>query len=209
MPVIHRFALGPWETNCYVIRDADRCWIVDAGYEPEPMLDWLASEGLTPEAVLLTHAHLDHIAGLHEVRQRFPDLPILIHPAEQAFLTDTYLNLSSFLAAPVVAPEATGTLEHGQVLPLGQSEWHIYHTPGHSPGGITLHCPTLATAIVGDTLFAGSVGRTDFPTSEPDTLIRSIRDRLFTLPPHTRVLPGHGEETTVEREMASNPYVGV
>jgi glyoxylase-like metal-dependent hydrolase (beta-lactamase superfamily II) len=99
------------------------------------------------------------------------------------------------------------TLEDEQALGLGETRWHVLHTPGHSPGGVTLHCPDLAVAFAGDTLFAGSIGRYDFPSSDGPTLFASIRHRLYTLPDDTAVLPGHGPATTVAREKKSNPFV--
>lgn len=204
---IETFALGPWETNCYVLSTTDGCSIIDAGFDPEPMLSHLRERGLTPQQVILTHAHVDHIAGLHEIRQAFPDVPILIHRDEQAFLTDTALNLSAFLADPVVAPEPTGTFTHGDALTLGSLTFHIRHTPGHSPGGVCLYQPDHQVALVGDTLFYRSIGRHDFPTSDGPTLLRSIREQLLTLPDATRVLPGHGPETTIAAERQSNPYL--
>jgi len=220
---IDTFTLGQWMTNCYVVSDeiSNVCWIVDAGFDPGPMLDAIDAAGLTPTQVLLTHAHVDHIAGLHAVRHRFPGIPILIHDAERAFLTDASLNLSMYLDEPFVGPDATGSLAHGQTLTLGDAPgsapgsvtFEVRHTPGHSPGNVCLYAaPGPATsggvAIVGDTLFAGSVGRTDFPTSNPRDLIDSIRTQLLTLPDATRVLPGHGPATTIGRERASNPFLG-
>jgi glyoxylase-like metal-dependent hydrolase (beta-lactamase superfamily II) len=108
---------------------------------------------------------------------------------------------------PVSAPGPDRLLRDGDVLRLGELDWRVLHTPGHSPGSITLHQPHLGVAIVGDALFAGSIGRTDFPGSDFDTLARSIRERLYTLPGSTRVLPGHGEPTTIARERAGNPFV--
>jgi len=205
---IHTFPLGAWQTNCYVVSVGDRCWIVDAGFEPAPMLDFIDEHGLTVEQVVLTHAHLDHIGGLHEVRQRHADVPILIHADETAFLTDTGLNLSAMAGVgPVVAPEATGTLAHGDTLTLAGQSFEVRHTPGHSPGGVTLIHHDTHAAIVGDTLFAGSIGRYDFPTSDGETLMRSIREQLMTLPDETRILPGHGPATTVGQERTSNPYL--
>ncbi len=100
---IQTFCLGQWQTNCYVLSVGRSCWIVDAGFDPEPMLDAIQQRGLKLEKVVLTHAHLDHIAGLHAVRRRYPDVPILIHADEQEFLTDTRLNLSAAFVQPVVA----------------------------------------------------------------------------------------------------------
>jgi len=207
---IMMFPLGAWQTNCFVVHPAGstECWIVDAGYEPEPMIAATREAGLTPVKLVLTHAHLDHIGGIPQVREAWPDLPIYIHEAEREFLTDPVLNLSFILMGnPLRVPEADELLEGGETLELGPLRFEVRHTPGHSPGGITLYEPDAAVAIVGDTLFHRSIGRTDFPTSDHDTLIRSIREQLFTLPDETRVLPGHMSPTTIGDEREHNPHV--
>ncbi len=204
---IETFCLGQWQTNCYVAHRGKRCWIVDAGFDPQPMLRFIRERGLEPVAVVLTHAHLDHIAGLHDVRGAYPELPIWIHKAERDFLTDPALNLSGFLDSSIIAPEATDTLIHGQKLELDGIVFEVRHTPGHSPGGITLYQAAAGVALVGDTLFAGSIGRYDFPTSDGPTLLAGITDQLLTMPDATRVLPGHGPATTIGRERQGNPYL--
>ena len=205
---IQTFTLGQWMTNCYVVAtDAGAAWIIDAGFEPGGMLDHVRDRGLRVEQVVLTHAHVDHIAGLAEVMRQVGDVPILIHEAEKDFLIDTSLNLSMYLAEPIVAPEATRLLRHGETLQLGPHAFDVRHTPGHSPGGICLYQPEHAVAIVGDTLFNGSIGRHDFPTSDFSALERSIRQQLYSLPDATTVLPGHGGPTTIGREKRGNPFV--
>ena len=206
---IATFCLGDWQTNCYVVRSAgaSRCWLIDAGFEPEPMLRHVAEAGLEPQRVVLTHAHVDHIAGLAAVRERWPRLPILLHEAEQAFPGDPRLNLSAAVLDPVVAPAPSGTVAHDEVLDLDGHRFQVRHTPGHSPGGITLVCAAEGVAFVGDALFEGSIGRTDFPTSDHARLMASIRDQLLTLPNATRVLPGHGPPTTVGAERRGNPFL--
>ncbi len=208
MPIhIETFCLGDWMTNCYVLHaHTPRCWIIDAGFHPTPMIQYIQQHRLEPQQIVLTHAHVDHIAGLEALRSQWPKLPILIHAAEQGFLTDTAFNLSIALAAPIVAPPATGTLEHGQSLELESVAFEVRHTPGHSPGSITLVQHDAAVALVGDALFAGSIGRTDFPTSDHDALIHAIHSQLYTLPDTTRVLPGHGPETTIGHERQTNPF---
>ena len=202
------FALGEWQTNCYVVYNAaGACWIVDAGFEPAAMIEHIRRRDLKLENIILTHAHLDHIAGLNDIHAAFPDTPILIHAAEKDFLTDTFLNLSAMINMPIVAPEATGFLAHGQILKLGDASFEVRHTPGHSPGGVTLYCAAESTAFVGDALFASSIGRTDFPTSNHTQLMASIREQLLTLPDATRVLSGHGPATTIGRERKSNPFI--
>ena len=204
---IKTFCLGDWMTNCYVVSVGKACWIVDAGFYPDELLAYVGEAGLTVEKVVLTHAHVDHIAGLSLVREAYPDVPIMIHEAEQAFLTTPELNLSVALPDPVIAPTATDVFRHGDTLTLGGIDFNIRHTPGHSPGGVCLYQQENSVALVGDTLFAGSIGRYDFPTSDGQALLRGIREQLLTLPDKVRVLPGHGPETTIGRERVSNPYL--
>lgn len=203
------FALGPFETNCYVVHveGSPACWIVDASFEPGELIGFVRAQGLKPEAVVLTHAHVDHIAGVGAVLETFPGTPVWIHPAERAWLADPTLNLGSAMGLAVTAPGPDALIEHGQTLTLAGSTWRVLHTPGHSPGGVTLYCEGAGIALAGDALFAGSIGRTDFPGSDFETLARSIRTNLYTLTDDTRVLPGHGPETTIGREKRTNPFV--
>jgi len=214
-PKIQGFALGPFATNCYVVNvpPDPACWIIDAGFEPNPLIECIRSQALEPAAIILTHAHADHIAGLDQLRQAFPTasdgnpLPVYIHPAEQSWLIDPVLNLSAGLGEHIVVKPAERTLLGGEMLELSGTRWEILHTPGHSPGGITLHHEPSAGALVGDTLFAGSIGRFDFPTSNEAHLFASIRDVLYALPDETDVYPGHGPTTTIGREKRTNPFV--
>jgi hydroxyacylglutathione hydrolase len=211
---IEGFALGPFETNCYLVYAGARegppgreCWIIDASFEPEAMTARIEALRLVPSMLILTHAHADHIAGVGELLSRFPACRLLIHQAEQEWLTDPSLNLSMSFGVPITTRPADRLLRDGEVLELDGLSWLILHTPGHSPGGITLYCEPAAAAIVGDALFAGSIGRTDFPGSDFDTLAAAIRARLYTLPEQTRIYPGHGPTSTIGREKMSNPFV--
>ena len=208
-PIVKSCTLGPWETNCYVVSLPGRpeCWIVDVGFDPAPLIRLVRQAGLRPLRIVLTHAHLDHIAGVREVLAQLGPIPIAIHEAEAGFLLDPVLNLSTFVEMNVTTPPADELLRDGQTLALGDSQWRVLHTPGHSPGGITLHHAPSHQAIVGDTLFAGSIGRSDFPTSDGEALFRSIRERLLTMPDETRIYPGHGPETTIGQERRSNPFL--
>lgn len=205
------FPLGPFATNCYVVHESNAagapCWIVDASFAPAPLIGYIRDQALRPERIILTHAHLDHIAGLDELREAFPGVPAAIHELERDYLEDPEQNLSAGYGFPVSVRAAEQLLRGGENLSLGNSSWRIHHTPGHSPGGITLHCADAGIALVGDTLFRESIGRFDFPHSDQRALERSIRDTLYRFPDETRILPGHGPETTISHEKRRNPYV--
>ena len=209
MPIIDCFVLGEYQTNCYVVRpsaESSRCWIVDCGFEPRAMLDHIEANGLEPVAVLLTHCHSDHIAGLGEVQRRFGPLDVYVHRDEAGFCSDPGLNLSAFAGAPISAPEPQHLLEDDQVLDLDGTSWRVVHTPGHSPGGVLFVNDGSRQAIVGDTIFAGSIGRHDFPTSDTRQLEQSLQ-RIMELPDDYRLYPGHGPATTVGAERRTNPFL--
>ncbi len=209
-PTITTFSPGPYATNCYVVESANHAIIIDAGFEPEDMIQFVQSrvaEGVVLDALVLTHAHVDHIAGVTDVRRAFKGVPVLIHEAEKDWLSDARLNLSMFSGLPISGPGPDRLLHHNDTLAVGECSFQIFHTPGHSPGGITLYDHANNVAFVGDALFAGSIGRTDFPGCSMEQLAASITKRLYTLPDDTRVLPGHGPNTTIGREARSNPFV--
>ncbi len=212
---LHAFELGRCQTNAYVLEvapnqgqtGASACWVIDPGESPQPLLKFLRDTGLKPEAILLTHAHADHIAGVDQVLGVFPNIPVLAHAREHDWFQDPQLNLSLFIGEPVSVCAPTGTLAHAQKLSLGGIQFQVLETPGHSPGSVTLHCPSEKLAIVGDTLFQNSIGRSDFPGSDPDVLMHSINEVLMTLPGDTAIYPGHGPSTTIDKERRNNPFL--
>jgi hydroxyacylglutathione hydrolase len=211
-PHIQVFALGGFQTNCFIVtagppKPGTPCMVVDCGYEPDELIEAIETQGLKPEKVVLTHAHADHIAGLLALHARLGPIPIWMHQAEEDWLNDPMLNLSAALGLRITAPQPSGFLEHGDTIDLEDLSFEVRYTPGHSPGGISLIHHPSNTAIVGDSLFNGSIGRTDFPGSSFETLADSIRRQLYTLDPSTRVYPGHGPTTTVGHEMRTNPFV--
>lgn len=181
--------------------------VIDPGMEPGPLLDLLEKRKLRVERILLTHAHLDHIAGCTALHKAY-GCPIHLHPGDR-FLYDGLQDFGRMYGFPLdAAPALTEDLAEGQCLPLGDGELAVLETPGHSPGGVCFHARMVGEAdllFCGDTLFVDSYGRTDLPGGDETILRRSIVERLFRLDPQTRFLPGHGPEGTIGYEALHNP----
>jgi hydroxyacylglutathione hydrolase len=210
-PRLRTFSLGETETNAYLLSggadDPKGCWIVDPGVDPSRLVETVRREGLEPRAIVLTHAHYDHIGGVDEVERAFGRLPIHLHAAEQAFCEEPMLNLSVFRGTPIVCRAPDHLLAEGDAIPLGSCRFRVLHTPGHSPGSVCLVDDAHDVAIVGDLVFAGSIGRTDFPTSDPDAMRRSLARIVEELPDSMTLLPGHGPATTLGEERRHNPFL--
>ena len=199
--------VGPLEENCWLVGVAPRCVVVDPGAESGRIFAEIERLGLVPEKILLTHGHVDHIAHCAQVAERY-GIGLWVHRADLPYLERRqWPELESLLGArPCPAPERF--VADGETISLADLELEVRHTPGHTPGGVCyLHAPSRSI-LVGDTLFAGSVGRTDLPGGDWATLARSIRTRLFTLDGDWTLLPGHGPETTLQAERIDNPFVG-
>lgn len=204
---IETYSLGPLQTNAYLLRGEDegRAIIIDPGMNPAPLLRKI--EGLDIEAILLTHAHFDHIGGVEEIRQA-KKCPVYIHPIESDWLTTPKLNGSLMwpeVGPPISTSAAEYDLAEGQKLHFLGHDFTVYHTPGHSPGSVSFLCGN--DLFSGDVLFRLGVGRTDLPGGREVDLYNSIRGKLFNLSDEVKVYPGHGPRTTIGYERANNPYV--
>jgi hydroxyacylglutathione hydrolase len=198
--------------NGYVLHvcDGGDCWMIDPGLPPhaERMCAFVQSRKLTVSAIVLTHAHADHIAGVDEVRERLGAAPLYLAREEWPSLADPARNHSADFGLSVTArSDDLHDLTAGETLELEDSVWTILDTSGHSPGGRSLYSATHGVVVVGDALFAGGIGRYDFSDSDGPRLLQNIRDKLLTLPESTRVLSGHGRETTIGAEKHYNPFL--
>lgn len=206
---IRTFPLGPLQTNCYVVSNKEKqCLIFDPGEQGEMFVKELRRLNLKPLAIILTHAHFDHIGAVDFVRESF-SIPVYIHQAEKNWLMDATKNGSArYRELPMIEGKAADVLiEKDGLLEIGPFACQMYHTPGHSPGSISYWFKEDGFAIVGDTLFQGSIGRTDLPYGNHKELIQSIHNKLLSLPEQTICYPGHGGPTTPEEEMNHNPFL--
>jgi len=202
-----------FQENTYIaqLQGRDDCLIVDPGLEPGSILAYLDEHGLVPAAILNTHGHGDHIGGNAALKQRFADCPLVIGAGEAAKLTDATLNLTAAFGMALVSPPADVTVNDGDTYSAAGFDLVVREVPGHSSGHVVFlwmdHDPPIA--FVGDVIFAGSIGRTDFPDGSFRQLAEGIHQKLFTLPDDTILLSGHGPQTTVAQEKRTNPFVGL
>jgi len=206
------FPVGPIQANCVLLgdREARVLAIIDPGEEAARIMERVEASGLTPTMVLHTHGHLDHAGGTADLVRRLPDgIPIGLHRDEFQLYQGIQMQGQMFGLEVEPPPDPTLWFEHGQRLELGALSLEVRHTPGHSPGGVcfVIHGAPEPLVIVGDVLFAGSIGRTDLMGGSFPVLDQSIRSQLHSLPDETRVICGHGPDTTIGRERASNPFV--
>ncbi len=211
--VVAKVISVPFDENTYLFHLAGRqeCVVFDPGLQPGAILKLLDARGLTPAAILCTHGHSDHIAGNEALKGRWPLVPLVIGRGDEPKLTDPVGNLSAAFGFEILSPEADQTVVGGDLYKAAGMAWRVLDTPGHSSGHVSfvLETPGGEThAVAGDVLFRGSVGRTDFPDGDFETLRESIHTQLFTLPDDTVVYPGHGPTTTIGEEKRANPFIG-
>ena len=204
---IRTLHLGPLDNNTYLLVDEEtrETAVIDVGFDPESVIEEVRRHELAVSLLLNTHAHYDHVAGMRAVQEACGG-EYHVHPADRPLLEHLSEQGAAFGFPPAEPPARAHDLADRQTITMGEARIEVIHTPGHSPGGVSFHHGDLL--LSGDTLFAGSVGRTDLPGGSFELLERAIRERLFVLGDAIRVYPGHGPETTLGQERMHNPFVG-
>ncbi len=201
----------PFEENAYVVyrEGGGQCLVIDPGLEPDRILRKMDEKRLTPAAILNTHGHSDHIAGNEALKRRWPHCPLVIGEAEAQKLADPQQNLSAMFGFSLVSPPPEVKVRDGQVYSAAGLEVRVLAIPGHSAGHViyVIDDRDPPVAFVGDVIFSGGIGRTDFPDGDFQALAEGIRQKLYRLPDDTELFPGHGPPTTVGQEKEHNPFV--
>jgi hydroxyacylglutathione hydrolase len=206
--ILETFPVGPLHCNCTILGDevTHEAMVVDPGDNIPEILSRLQKHGLTLRQIVVTHAHIDHVGGAAQLR-KLTGAPVLMNKQDLALLGMMEMQAGWIgVPTPEVAPP-DASAEDGLAIGLAALPAEVIHTPGHTPGSICLLFPAQHLLLAGDTLFAGSIGRTDLPGGDGHQILRSLRDRLLVLPDATRVVPGHGPETTIGVERHSNPFL--
>ena len=207
--IVHTVVVGDFETNSYIVheKNSENAVIVDAPGPADQIISLLKEKGLTAEVLVVTHAHIDHLGGIADLRSEFPEMRIAAGRDASRMLGRPSMNLSLFVGKPTKFPKPEIVLTNGSELKAGGLEFEVRMVPGHAPGSVCLYRRSdPPTVFTGDTLFAGSVGRTDLPGGDMNDLITKIRERIMSLPEETVVYPGHGPQTSIGAER-SNPFL--
>lgn len=207
--IISMFTVGLLGANCYVVgcEKTGEAMIIDPGFGPaewKRIFEKVSKAGLKIKYVVNTHGHIDHTSGNGLVKEKIR-VPILIHKDDEAMLTDPQMNLSTEFGILIQPPPADRLLQEGEVINIGLLDFKVIHTPGHSKGSVSILGENVV--FTGDTLFAGSIGRTDFPGSSFEMIMHSIRNKLMKLPDDVKVYPGHGPPSTIGEEKRNNPFL--
>ena len=204
--IVEKLEVGPIMANCFIVgcENTKEAVVIDPGDEADRILLKLADLGLKVKCLVNTHGHFDHVGGNKRMKE-VTAAPLGIHPEDEPMLMELSASAARFGLSAENSPPADLALEDGDTIQFGQITLTVIHTPGHSRGGICLHTP--GHLFAGDTLFAGSIGRTDLPGGDYDTLIASIKTRLLSLDDDTVVYTGHGPETTIGNEKRMNPFL--
>ena len=205
--IVKMLPVGPLQANCYIAgcEKTRQAVVIDPGDEAQRILRAIQDLGLTATAILLTHAHFDHMAAADDLAQA-TGLPVAVHPDDLPLLKDGG-GAALFGLPPVPTPSQVTSLATDQEIAIGEITLRVLHTPGHSPGHVCFHQPAERIVFDGDVLFASGIGRTDLPGCSHEALMRSINEQLMTLPDDTTVYPGHGPATTIGHERATNPWL--
>ena len=198
--------VAPLGVNCiFLTNNKKQLVIVDPGGDADRIVDYIDEQQLVPAYIFLTHGHFDHVGAVSDLATRFK-IPVYAHAQDSATISNAHIQSRSF-GIDIDRVEVTEHFEDGQIIPFGEYEIRVIHTPGHSAGCVCFYIPQLSLLISGDTLFRDGIGRTDFPGSSTKAILHSIQPKLFTLPDETVVIPGHGETTTIGHEAETNLYV--
>jgi len=207
--MIHKiFPVGPLQCNCSVIGDEKThdAMVIDPGDQIEGILEILRQEKLTLKQIVITHAHIDHVGGAMKLKAA-TGAPILMNQNDYALLKMLDMQAAWVGMRPPGDVQVDEAIGQGRVLKIGEISSNVVHTPGHTEGSICVYFPAEKKLIAGDTLFAGSIGRTDLPGGSMDKIMRSLHNQVLTLPDETEVVPGHGPVTTIGEERATNPFL--
>lgn len=207
--ILKSMALGPIMANCYVLgcENTREAAVIDPGEEAARILDALKEDGLTLKLILNTHGHFDHVGANRELKQAVPEAQLMIHGDDAPMLAQLANSARMFGMQAENSPDPDRLLQDTDAITFGDVKLDVVHVPGHSPGGVAFVCD--AGIFVGDTLFAGSIGRTDLPGGNFDTLIASIQNKLFQYNDDTSVYPGHMGPTTIGQEKRFNPFCAI
>jgi hydroxyacylglutathione hydrolase len=203
--IVQTFTVGAFQENCYLLVDdrTNRAVIVDPGSEGNRLVEAIDNSGATLDAIWITHAHVDHVGAIASIKQRW-DVPVYLHPLDRRLYEAAGRQAQVYNVPFEEPPPPDREFAEGEHLKVGDIELEVMNAPGHSPGHVVIHGDGIA--LVGDCLFAGSIGRTDLPFSNPPHLAATL-ERISALPPETVVYPGHGMDTTIGEERISNPFL--